>query len=468
MKVAFCAVEVFPFAKTGGLGDVCGTLPLALEPLGVETVIFLPRYRGVEQGGLKIEPVHPGVSRTVIGKNISVYFIEHKEYFDRDGIYGSPAGDYPDNLERFQYYSAQVFHVLKGLNQKVDILHCHDWHAALIPVYLKELYGRDSFFQRVKSVLTIHNLAHQGVFPHKEYAKLGLSGVVLPRFEFFGKINFLKGGIEESDRVTTVSRRYAEEIQTPEHGCGLDAVLRSRREGITGIVNGLDEKMWDPSVDSLIARRYSREDFQEGKRINKARLQTAARLPVDENVPLFGFVGRLVHQKGMDLIIEMLRQADGFSGQVVILGTGEEKYRKQLEEISRQNPSRFALCTAFNEKLAHQVYAGSDFFLMPSYFEPCGLSQMISLHYGTIPIVRRIGGLADTVAAFDANRLSGNGLVFEAYGVEEFRSAIRVAQTLFHQKDQWDRIRHNSFETDFSWDQSAKQYRDLYQCLLSA
>lgn len=468
MQVAFCAAEAFPFIKTGGLGDVCGTLPLFLEKIGIQVTIFLPFYKNIDRAKFAIERMEQGVYRTKVGKNIPVYLIENDRFFGREGVYGDPAGDYADNLERFQYYCLEVIRLLKRFDLKTDIVHCHDWHAALIPVYLKESHADDDFYASMKSVLTIHNLAHQGIFPRHEYHKLNLRHDLfgLSGFEFFGKLNLLKTGIIYSDKITTVSKQYAKEIQTHHFGCGLDGVLRSRGDEITGIVNGIDQDAWNPMTDPLIKKRYSPSDCAKSKQENKVHLQQAVGLPVAADVPLFGFVGRLSHQKGMDLILKILHDSHALKMQVLILGIGEEKYHRQLNDAARHDPERIAVCLQFGENRAHQVYAGSDFLLMPSCFEPCGLSQMIGLRYGTIPVVYKTGGLADTVSPFDGQ--SGNGFVFEDYTKKALIETMQKAVGVFHIPDQFRRLRDNAFDSDFSWDQSVKEYRKVYQCLLSA
>ncbi len=468
MKVAFCSAEVFPFAKTGGLGEVCGTLPVALKERGIDVSVIMPRFRCIQDCGRPIRETGEGVATATLDDGIPVYFIESNLFFDRDGLYGDAHGDYPDNAERFQYYCLQTLELLRRLNRKVDIVHCHDWHAALIPVYLKAYYGDDPFYAKAKSVLTIHNLAHQGVFPDKDYGKLGLKNDLFETFEFFGKANFLKAGILHGDRITTVSPQYAREIQTQRFGCGLEAVLRSRADKVTGILNGLNYEVWNPATDPFLREKYSADDFETAKSAYKIHLQKEFRLPLRSDIPLCGFVGRLSHQKGIDLILKVLQDVkDRDDIQVLILGSGDGKYQRHLQEIAAQYPQKTAVSIHFDERLAHRIYAGCDLLWMPSHFEPCGLSQMIGLRYGTIPVVHHVGGLVDTVVPFDSSRRTGNGFVFDKYSREDFEKALHQAVAVFHNKGLFRRIRQNAFAADFSWDKSAHEYEKVYRCLLS-
>lgn len=461
MRVAFFASEVYPFAKTGGLADVCGSLPLALEKLGANISVFLPRYSCIDPRSFGLKRLNSHVWMSTLGKNIQVYFLENEKFFDRDGLYGDAAGDYPDNLERFQFYCARSLEVIKQLNLKIDIVHCHDWQAALIPAYIKFLYAKEPFFAGVKSILTIHNLAYQGIFPKEKYPKLGLEERLFTQdgFEFYNQINLLKGGIIYSDVLTTVSNTYAKDIQSERLGCGLDGVLRQRQDGIIGILNGIDDSIWNPATDELIAVKYTADDLAK-KQMNKAELQRLSKLPVRPDVPLFGFVGRLSHQKGIDLIFESLETLLEMDVQIVLKGVGDGKYHSRLETLSAKHREKFALHVAFDEKLAHKVYSGSDIFLMPSVYEPCGLSQMISLKYGTIPLVYHTGGLIDTVQPFEKG---GNGFVFKDYTVEAFIKTVKDAVALYHNKKKFEELSRLAFQYHFSWADSARQYFSLYE-----
>jgi len=464
MKVAFCSSEVFPFAKTGGLGDVCGSLPLALEKIGIDVSIFMPGFRSIGQSGCSIDQINENVSRATLGTNINVYFIEHEDYFDRDGLYGNGSGDYSDNLERFSYYCSQVLTLFKQIDFQPDIVHCHDWQTALIPVYIKEKYADDAFYSNLKSVLTIHNLSFQGIFPSKKFNRLGLEDKLLipTEFEFHNKINLLKAGIINSDIVTTVSLQYANEIQTKKFGCGLENVLYQHKNRVEGILNGIDGNVWNPQTDAFITQKYSKTNFKESKQVNKMQLQKELHLEVNSDIPLFGFVGRLSQQKGVGLILEAMEQLMNKKVQLVFLGVGDTSYQSQLSKMASCFSERLAVSFDFNEPLGHQIYAGSDFLLMPSEFEPCGLSQMISLTYGMIPIVYKTGGLVDTVEPFNWRNRNGNGFIFSKHTKKAFLNIINKAVKVFQNDIQFNRLRQNTFCSEFSWDKSAHKYQEIY------
>ncbi|MBI5416276.1 MAG: glycogen synthase GlgA [Candidatus Omnitrophica bacterium] len=469
MHITFCAAEAVPFAQTGGLGDVCGSLPLALEKKGVGTTIFMPRYKSIDRQKFGITPIDEHTSKGVLGKNIDVYFIEHEFFGGREGIYGDGHGDYHDNLERFQFLCDQTLKTIEKQRLKTDIIHCHDWHTALVPVYGKEHY-RQSSLATVKHMLTIHNLAHQGVFRKDKFPKLHLRKELFSThgLEFFDQINFLKGGIIFSDEVTTVSKQYAREILTQEFGCGLEDVIRSRPGEVDGILNGINDDLWDPATDPLIARTYTARSVAAGKAANKKKLQELLHLPQRDDVPVFSFVSRLVHQKGVDIILEALEEILTMNVQVVVLGAGETRYQKQVHAFAEKYPQRLWAKFHFDDALAHQVYAGSDWFLMPSRFEPCGLSQMISFRYGTIPLAFKTGGLVDTVVPFDPTSREGNGVLFEHFTKTHFLHAFQKAVDLFYDRHLFDRLRQNAMAADFSWEHAAEEYIKVYQCLLSA
>lgn len=459
MKIVFCASEVVPFAKTGGLADVCGALPPALEKLGHEVVIVTPRY--------KTSKINAAGNTVRIGEKVRVYFVEHNQYFGRDGLYGDPSGDYSDNMERFAFFCHETLKLLKAVQFKPDIIHCHDWHSSLTPILLKTKYQNDPFYHNTKSVLTIHNLAYQGVFPKSQYSKLGIDGHLFHTqgLEFYDQINILKGGIIFSDAVTTVSPQYAREIQTKQLGCGLEGVLQNRRHDIYGILNGLDYDAWNPKDDPLLEHRFSSLDLT-GKYKSKEALQRMLNLPVKERTPIFGLVARLCHQKGLDLIVETLNEFVDHDTQVVVSGVGERKYHRLLEDAAARHPSKIGLSLKFEEAMAHRVYAGSDFFLMPSVFEPCGLGQMIALRYGAIPIVHRTGGLADTIRLYDPVHQTGNGFVFRDYTRASFAKAVQEALKVYKQKAHMDFLLLQALRQRFSWDKSAREYVKVYQkCL---
>jgi len=459
MKIAVCASEVVPFAKTGGLADVAGALPLELELLNQEVIIIMPRYKCIQESKFKIQRLNPDISYSVIGKNsgVKVYFIEKDAYFNRDGLYGDKTGDYPDNLERFSYYSKRALDLLKEINFRPDIIHCHDWQSALIPVYLKTLYRDSPFYKNIKTLLTIHNIGYQGLFSKEEFPKLSLDWSLfnIEGLEFYGKINILKGGIEFSDSISTVSPTYSQEMQTKQFAFGLEGVLNKRRESISGILNGLDYSIWNPETDKFILKNYSLKNI-EAKSQNKEELQRISNLPLKKDVPVFGIVSRLAQQKGFDILTEAIARICKMNLELIILGTGDLRYHILLKNIAKKYPKVISLRLKFDDSLAHKIYAGSDIFLMPSKYEPCGLGQMISMAYGTIPLVFKTGGLADTVS-------SANGFIFDKYKKEDLVKTIEKAIRVFQDKEKWLGLVKNAMQADFSWGESAKKYLALYE-----
>jgi len=476
MKIAICASEVVPFAKTGGLADVAGALPIALEELRQEVIVIMPRYKTIQENAGKIQSLKKDISYSVIGKNINpvtntkalekeskicngvkVYFIENDAYFNRDSLYGDKNGDYKDNLERFSYYCRRALDLLKEVNFDPDIIHVHDWQASLIPVYLKTIYAREEFYKNIKTILTIHNIGYQGLFPKEEFPKLGLDGSFfgIETLEFYGQINILKGAIVFSDFINTVSPTYSKEIQTQEFGFGLEGILNKRRQRLFGILNGLDYSIWNPRNDKFIIKNYSLENLEE-KYKNKEDLQKICKLPIKKNTPVFGVVSRLAEQKGFDILSESIGKICRMNLQLVILGTGDLKYHVILEDIVKKYPKIISVHLKFDDTLAHKIYAGSDIFLMPSKYEPCGLGQMISLSYGTIPLVFKTGGLADTIT-------EDNGFMFDNYKKEELLKTMEKAIRVFKDKKKWLRLMQNAMQCNFSWKESAKEYLALYE-----
>ncbi len=468
MRVLFCSSEVEPLVKTGGLADVSRALPLAMAKLGVEVRLVMPGYRSVvsalpagRRGSRLAARGYPDdIEEARIGKDVPVYLIKNEKYFGREGIYGDKHGDYPDNLERFAFFCRRALELLKEINYKPDVIHCNDWQTGLIPVYLKTVYAKDGFYSGIKTLFTIHNLAYQGVFSKKEYPKLGLDWSLfnMDGLEFYDKINFLKGGLLFSDSLNTVSPSYAKEIRTKEFGCGLEGILKQRKNDLSGILNGLDNDYWNPKTDGYLYKPYSSGNMED-KYVNKERLLKDCSLEDDNKFPLFGMVGRLVEQKGLDLICKSLGELiRHFHIQLIILGKGEEKYNKLLRDASRKYPGHLRLFTDFNEELAHRIYAGCDIFLMPSYYEPCGLGQMIALRYGSIPLVFKTGGLSDTIS-------QKNGFVFDSYTVEGFVKAVKEALSVYQDKERWGKLVRRAFSCDFSWNEPAKRYLELYKSL---
>jgi starch synthase len=464
VKIAMVASEVHPFSKTGGLGDVVGALPAALSGLGEEVHTISPLHRCVRRHGpdrtslvLKV-PLGGAWLDAPVWRKGNAWFLEHDAFFDRDGLYSGPWGDHGDNAARFTFLARGAMELLKATGVP-DILHGHDWQAGLVPVYARTLYRND--FARTKTVFSIHNLAYQGHFRAVDLPMTGLdwSLYTWTQLEFYGKLNFLKGGLVFADALTTVSPTYAREIQTPEHGYGLDGVLRERSGVLRGILNGADYREWNPAADVHLAARYSAADLR-GKAECKADLQRRCGFAERPDVPLIGLVTRLAEQKGIDLILggfEALLREDV---QVVLLGSGDERYENAFRGWAGGRADRFAAHIGFDNGFAHRIEAGADLFLMPSRYEPCGLNQLYSLRYGTVPVVHATGGLNDTV------RDGATGFAFGPYTAEAMLDAVRRAQTAYRDRAGWLRIVQAGMAEDFGWEASAKEYRALYRSLL--
>ncbi len=456
MKIAFFTPEAVPYAKTGGLADVAGALAPALCEAGHEAIVLLPAYGKLDFTKGAAEKIMPDVSSCRQGGTV-FYFLHNDGYFLRDGFYGSSSGDYPDNLERFAFFCRRGLRLLEEIAFQADVVHCHDWQAALVPVYLKSLEAKNRFFRSTAAVLTVHNLAYQGVFPPEDFACAGLPEEMfsVEALEFYGRVNLLKGGLIFSDSLTTVSPTYSRQIQGREFGCGLEGILNKRSSSLRGILNGLDYSVWDPSSDGLIDFRYDAGKM-EGKAGNKRVLQKACGLREDPRAPLLAVVSRLAEQKGIDLIVPLLPELAAAGMQIVILGTGEDKYHRLLRKAAAAAPGAVSLHLKFDERLAHRIYAGSDIFLMPSRYEPCGLSQMISLRYGTVPVVSNTGGLADTVSA-------DNGFVMNGISAGELAARIREAARLYADQERWRRLAERGMGSRFSWQAAAGEYISLYE-----
>jgi starch synthase len=477
MKIVFAASEMVPFAKTGGLGDVTGTLPREVARLGNEVIAFVPRYKRIDPAkwGLKTEIDQLSValgSEKEIGKiyscklegGIQVYLVDHPEFFCREELYGTAAGDYPDNDRRFIFFQRAVLETLKALKIKADVIHCHDWQTGLIPVYLKTLYAEDTVFRKTKTVYSIHNLGFQGNFPPDSLSTTGLDWdqFRMERLEFYGKISFLKGGLLDADVISTVSERYAREIQTKEFGCGMENVLSQRKDKIFGILNGLDYKDWDPSTDPDIAEVYNAKTIEKKLR-NKIALQKENDFNPDAKAPLIGIVSRLTEQKGIDILLSVIGPIFDLGAQVVVLGTGDEKYHRIFRELAKKKSGACKVHILFDAKMAKRIYAGCDLVLVPSYYEPCGLGQLIALRYGTIPVVRATGGLADSIQEFDPSTGMGTGFNFEDYSGEALLAAVGRALSVYKNERNWYHLVQNAMTADFSWTASAKKYLRLYE-----
>ncbi len=480
LRVLFVASEGVPFAKTGGLADVVGTLPQALAQQGAEVKVLMPYYSMVKQGKVPTTLIaedlevnlglinHPFNLMAPAESGSPFYFVERDEFYERSQLYGTPRGDYFDNLVRFAFFCGAVPPFCRALDFTPDVIHCHDWQSALVPVYLKQRWAGDEAVAKAKTVFTIHNLAYQGLFPKEKYPLLGLdwSFFSINGLEYYDQINLLKGGILSADAVTTVSRRYSQEIQTEEFGYGLEGVLRTRAGQLHGILNGVDYKDWSPESDSLIPASFNPEDLK-GKAANKAALMEAFGLSKDlADAPILAVISRLADQKGFDLLAEILPQLMKQKLMLVILGTGEEKYHRWLAAEAPKYKGKLGAQIAFDNKLAHLMEAGADMFLMPSRYEPCGLNQIYSMKYGTIPVVRATGGLADTVTPVGDPKTPGTGFVFSDYTPEAFLKAIHTALDAYANQDLWQRIMLHAMAQDFSWKVSARKYLELYKSLV--
>ncbi len=474
-KILFASSEAHPLIKTGGLGDVCGALPSALAALGQEIRLVLPAYREIlEQKGRirKIARMDLPLGRVTLlerllpGSRVKVWLVDFPPYFDRPGnpYHGANGLPWPDNAERFALF-CQAVHALAldraGVGWKPDLVHCNDWQTGLVPALLSR-HG-----ERPATLFTIHNLAYQGLFPESTFGVLDLpwSFWSSEALEFWGQLSFLKGGVVFADRINTVSPTYAREIQTPRFGCGLDGLLRHRSDRLTGILNGIDSS-WDPARDPVLTKNYSLRD-PEGKSANKRELQRELGLSPSAGTPLLAFVGRLVEQKGIDLLLEILPEITELPAQMVFLGSGERRYEESLRRMARLHPERISVRIGFDEPLAHRIEAGADIFVMPSRFEPCGLNQMYSLRYGTPPVVHRVGGLADTVVDTTPATLrngTATGVVFDEASGSALLEAVKRAVLLYgEQKRYWRPLQRHGMAQDFSWKRSAERYLELYR-----
>ncbi|MEQ1908397.1 MAG: glycogen synthase GlgA [Vicinamibacterales bacterium] len=467
--------EALPFSKTGGLADVLGALPSALAHLGWDVTLVVPRYRGVSAGefretiGLSVGgvPIEVGIFETPLSDGGRALLVDAPTLFDRATLYGVGSTDFPDNPYRFAVLTRAALEWASRQRTGPSIVHAHDWQAGLAPVYLRTMYAEHPTLAQTRSVFTIHNLAYQGVVDSSWMPRLDLPRELftMEQLEYWGQLSFLKGGIVDADVITTVSPQYAKEIQTADGGVGFDGVLRSRADRLVGILNGIDSSQWNPQTDPLIPRAYSADDLS-GKRAAKAAVLAEYHLPTDDealNRPLIGMISRMVEQKGLDLIERLAGDLPHLGATFVILGTGEAKYQELWRWLAGQYPNRIGARIGFDERLAHLIEAGSDLFLMPSRFEPCGLNQMYSLRYGTVPIVRRVGGLADTVTDYQPDTPESTGFVFTDYSPWALLNTIRRALTLFQDAGAWKALQVAGMRLDHSWDRSAREYVKIYE-----
>lgn len=471
MKILIASPEVVPFAKTGGLADVAGALPKALSALGHDVRVILPKYKMVDSDKYDLSKVYDGLKVPIAdrieladvyesvlpGTGVIIYFIANDRYFGRDGLYQDKGIDYPDNCERFTFYSKAALEFIKKIDWKPDVVNANDWQSALIIMYIKTLLRNDPFYSGIATVYSIHNMGYQGTFPREQLPVTGLGWEYfnMDSLEFYGKIALTKAGFVFADVINTVSEQYSREIQTPEFGHGLDGLLRSRSKDIYGIVNGLDYDLWNPATDPYIAKNYSSKVVTL-KSENKTALQKQNGLPQND-WPLIGIISRLADQKGFDILAEDIENIMHLKLQFVLLGTGEPKYHELFLQMKKKYPEHIGVKLGFDAALAQLIYAGSDMFLMPSRYEPCGLGQLISYKYGTIPIVRKTGGLADTVSD------GITGFVFEDYSSSALHDAIKRAVDAYKDRKKWQALMQKVMGLDYSWNASAKKYVELYK-----
>jgi len=475
LKVLLVSTEVNPYSKSGGLGDVAGSLPKALRSIGVDMRVALPKYKSIPEKYMadakKVTDFTVHLSWRSQAASVyslaphndgeSVYFIENDFYFCRDDFYG-----YGDDYERFAFFTKATLEMLTHINFQPDIIHFNDWHTGLGPTYLRDVYRGFTYFSKMKSIFTIHNLHYQGVFGRDVLWSVGLNDGYFSGgdLEFYGNVSYLKAGILHADAVSTVSETYANEIQTPAYGYGMDGLLRQCAVGgkIYGITNGIDVESNDPETDPSIFVNFS-ADTLEKKRMNKYRLQEELGLPVGEK-PIFSMITRLVEQKGLDILSVVMDEFLSQDVQLVILGTGEGRYENMFRHYAWRYPDKVSANINFNGALAQQIYAASDVFLMPSVYEPCGLGQLFAMRYGTVPLVRKTGGLADTVAHYDPETKTGNGFAFEDYDAHGLMWGIRKALEIYDTPD-WEVIVKNAMKSNFSWNKAAQEYVDMYEAV---
>jgi starch synthase len=477
VRILFVASEGLPFSKTGGLADVVEALPKALVAQGHEVAVVLPRYRGTKATAVVMPSLtipmanrlrFPAIADGTQISGVRYFFVDDPAYFDRDGIYGTSAGDFPDNAERYSEFCRAAIEIAKHV-WPADVIHCHDWQTALVPVLLRTSYSDDPLVKDIPVVFTIHNMGYHGLFKADVLERAGIPRAVYnpAGMEFFGNVNFLKGGLVYSDFLTTVSKRYAQEIQTPDFGYGLDGVVRDRADRMVGILNGVDYSAWSPEKDKLIPMKYSAKDMG-GKHVCKqALLELFDLAPEHAARPVIGIVSRFADQKGFDLIAEKAYELMKEDLTLVVLGSGDRKYEELFQAMANTFPGRVGVKIAYDNEIAHKVEAGADMFLMPSRYEPCGLNQIYSLKYGTVPIVRATGGLDDTVEPFDLEHGTGTGFKFAEYSGAAMMYAIR--QALHHSTDEriWRRIQLNGMAKDFSWKGPAAEYAKVYEAALT-
>lgn len=476
-KVLFVASEATPFIKTGGLADVMGALPKALAAKGMDVRLVIPKYSLIkEEWKSRMKPVTTGIVNLAWRQlyygvdeiqldGVTVYFVDNEWYFKRDRLYG-----FEDDAERFAYFCRAVLTMLPHVGFQPDIIHCNDWHTGLLGVFLKEDFYHDPYYAHIKVIYTIHNLKYQGIYPPAIMQDIiGLPQELFDNgnLECDGCVNYMKSGMVYADSITTVSPTYAQEITYPYFGERLDGYIRDNQDRVHGIINGLDETAYNPSLDSYITQTYTSDNARNGKRINKDALRRELGLRIKRGVPMIAMVSRLVEDKGMDLVIRIMDELVEDDVQLVIVGTGDAKYEQAFRDLAQRHPTKVSANILFDEGLAHRVYAASDIFLMPSRYEPCGLSQLIALKYGSIPVVRETGGLKDTVIPFDKHTGIGNGFTFPNFNAHELLFTAKRALGYYEDTVLWDQLVKNAMDSDYSWNQSAQAYINLYQSVIT-
>jgi starch synthase len=477
MRILIVSPEANPFARSGALAEVIYGLSKALSQSGHQVTVVLPFYRQVKDSSVKVNPVGQSLTIPLSFKNLTAeiytaritpeldfYFIGQDSLYDRDGLYGTPFGDYQDNAERFIFFSRAVPELLNALELKFDVCNCHEWQTGLVPVYFRTLYQSSPFCQNLPTVYTVHNVGYQGIFWHYDMALTGLGWEYFtPQLlEFYGKINLEKGGLISSDIITTVSRQYRQEILTPEFGFGLEGVFQDRATDLFGILNGVDYEHWDPAHDNYLAASYNVHN-PGGKQACKKDLIKNFGLKISLEQPLLGMTTRLNERKGLDLVLAIMPELTEANIGFVLQGTGEERYQYAFSELRDHHPGLVGVEIGYSPELAHKIIAGTDIFLMPSRYEPCGLDQLYCLRYGTIPVVRAVGGLEETIVEYDPASGQGTGFKFRRFDAEEFLAAIKRALSLFSQPAAWEKVRQQAMLQEFSWPQAAAQYVEIYE-----
>lgn len=478
MRILMVTPEATPFAQTGGLGEVLQALPAALVELGLEVDVVMPKYRDIDEEHVELKPTGLSVDidlndnwltarfwEHISPRGVRYLFVENDRYFDREGLYGTPEGDYPDNSERFVFLSRAAIQMAIAVNARYRVFHCHDWQTSLVPVYLRTLFAGERLLHESATVLTIHNLGYQGIFQHVDMPLTGLGWELFnpQQLEFYGNLNFLKSGIVFADEVNTVSPGYRNEIMTSEFGFGLEGVLQQKSEKVTGILNGVDYSFWDPTTDEHLPARYSTDDLS-GKALCKAEFQKEAGLELRPDAPLLGMVTRLSHQKGVDLVEHAAPFLMDLGVQLVLLGTGEARYHQAFEQLAATYPRSMALYLAYDNELAHRIFGASDILLVPSRYEPCGLNQLYGLRYGTVPVVRATGGLNDTVDDFNPAKDTGTGFKFHDPRNNALERTVQRAVHVYSTNPEaWKRLMIRGMKEDFSWKRSAREYQNIYQ-----